>query len=125
MDEIVNYRPVKARQSSWSQIYQRACEFCDDGHGSKLVRALSNGENISKPFEGDPRFRIHGSRMWQQLGNMGTLHADHAYHTLIGMAAIDSIEDSGSNWVGSAGFDEAWERQVIRLASRTWLLTEL
>lgn len=93
MDEIVNYRPAKARQSSWSQIYKRACEFCDDGHGSKLVRALSNGENISKPFEGDPKFRIDSSRLWQQLGNM----------------AIDSVEDSGSNWVGSAGFDEAWE----------------
>ena len=70
MKEIINYKPVKARQSSWSRIYERACALSDDGHGSKLVRALSNGQIISKPFEGDPRFRIHGG-MWQQLGNMG------------------------------------------------------
>ncbi|KAL8827789.1 MAG: hypothetical protein Q9191_002978 [Dirinaria sp. TL-2023a] len=123
MDEIVNYRPAKTRQSSWGQIYKRACEFSDDGHGSKLVRALSNGEIISKPFEGDPRFRIHGSRMWQQLGNMGKLDPGYADHTLNVMAAIDSVEDSGSNWVGSAGFDEAWERQVVRIVSHTSLLT--
>ena len=72
MDEIVNYKPAKPKESSWNDIYRRICAKEDDGHGSKLIRALSNGENICKSFEGDTRFRVQGT-MWQQLGNMGEL----------------------------------------------------
>ena len=70
MGEITNYKPVNPKASSWNDIYKRICEHKDDGHGSKLVRALSHGEQICKPYEGDLRFRIQG-KMWQQLGNMG------------------------------------------------------
>lgn len=79
LDEITNYHLAQPNASSWNDIYQRICKHKDDGHGIKLVRALSHGEQICKPYEGDPKFRIHG-KMWLQLGNMGKLGFDIESH---------------------------------------------
>ena len=72
MNEIMNYKPAKPDSNSWPDIYSRICNLSDDGHGSKMLRAVSLGERISKPYENDPGFRIRGM-MWQQLGNMGNV----------------------------------------------------
>ncbi|KAL8659838.1 MAG: hypothetical protein Q9226_000203, partial [Calogaya cf. arnoldii] len=82
---------------SWNEIIKRVIEHEDDGHASKLVRALKNGEQICKPYNDDPGFRIKKD-MWLKLGHM----------------AIDSVEDTGEPWVRSAGFDEAWEKYQDR-----------
>ncbi|KAI4097423.1 MAG: hypothetical protein LQ339_006741 [Xanthoria mediterranea] len=96
LDEIVNYRP-KSPKDSWDGIFKRVIEHEDDGHASKLVRALKHGEEICKPYNDNPRFRIKED-MWLRLGHM----------------AIDSVEDSGEPWVRSAGFEEAWEKYEDR-----------
>ncbi|KAI4282923.1 MAG: hypothetical protein L6R38_002542, partial [Xanthoria sp. 2 TBL-2021] len=96
LDEIVNYRP-KHPKGSWDGIFKRVVEHEDDGHASKLVRALKHGEQICIPYNDDPRFRIKED-MWLKLGHM----------------AIDSVEDTGEPWVRSAGFDEAWEKYEDR-----------
>ena len=70
MDEVINYKPVKPDQSSWGAIIERVRSYQDDGHGSKLVRALKHGEEVCKPYEGNGNFRIRGP-MWEKLGNMG------------------------------------------------------
>ena len=70
LDEIINYQPAKPKASSWNEIYKRICDKEDDGHGSKLIRAVSHGEQVSRPYQDDLRFRIRGE-MWQKLGNMG------------------------------------------------------
>lgn len=77
----------------------RAVRFDDDGHTSKLIRALAHGEIICREFEAKEGFRVRGED-WLQLGHM----------------AIDSVERGGEGeiWVRSAGFDEAWEA-VARL----------
>ena len=75
LDEVTNYKPKNGKENSWNDVYQRVRELEDDGHGSKLIRALSNGEQSCKPYEGDPRFPIQGG-MWQQLGNMGKCNLD-------------------------------------------------
>ncbi len=67
--EITHYQP-KHPEQSWDGIFQRVLEHEDDGHASKLVRALRHGEEICKPYEGDDRFRIKGD-MWVKLGHMG------------------------------------------------------
>ncbi|KAL8680326.1 MAG: hypothetical protein Q9224_006950, partial [Gallowayella concinna] len=96
LDEIVNYRP-KSPDGSWEEIFKRVIEHEDDGHASKLVRALRHGEQICAAYDDHPRFRVKGI-MWLKLGHM----------------AIDSVEDTGDTWVRSAGFDEAWEKYEDR-----------
>ena len=70
LDEISNYRAAKPKESDWNSVIKRVLLHEDDGHASKLVRALKHGEEISKPYEGNPKFKIQG-KMWENLGNMG------------------------------------------------------
>jgi hypothetical protein len=96
LDLIKSYKPQKP--SDWDEIQSRVCAIEDDGHASKLIRALAHGEHVCKPHEeSDDAFRIRGSD-WLQLGHM----------------AIDSVEGPGDNWVRSAGFDEAWKNVPLR-----------
>jgi hypothetical protein len=88
--EITNYK--SKQDSTWPQIFQRVTSFPDDGHASKLVRALAHGEKACEGFEGREGFVIQGD-MWRKLGNM----------------AIDSVEAGEPHWVRSCGFEEAWK----------------
>ncbi|KAF2179887.1 hypothetical protein K469DRAFT_715987 [Zopfia rhizophila CBS 207.26] len=97
--EITNYR--SKRDSNWTEIFERVKEFEDDGHASKLVRALANGEKACKKFEDKEGFVIKGD-MWRLLGNM----------------VIDSVEEGEPVWVRSAGFEEAWEKVPERETAR-------
>lgn len=92
LDEIVKYQP-KNPKDGWPEIIRRVDGFSDDGHASKLVRALAHGEQVCKQYDEqrDDVFPIKGD-MFLKLGHM----------------AIDSVEAAGANWVRSAGFDEAW-----------------
>ena len=69
LDEIIYYKPTNAA-GTWDNIFKRVSEHPDDGHASKLVRALAHGEALCKPYESDPRFKIKDG-MWLQLGHMG------------------------------------------------------
>lgn len=93
---IVNYRPSRPEASSWEDPTTASATKEDDGNGSKLVRAVSHGEQICKSDEDDPRSRVNGT-MWQQLGNMGkrdlgvrmsTIGFDVADYLLV----MDSVE---------------------------------
>lgn len=93
LDEITDYKPVEP--SGWDGIIDRVKKYKDDGHGSKLVRALAHGQQICKPFENKEvgkSFRIKDD-MWLQLGHM----------------AIDSVESAPPEWVRSCGYDSAWK----------------
>ena len=78
IDEITRYQPKKQGPSSstdaWGQLFDRIKEHEDDGHASKLVRALAHGAEICQPYESSKDFRIKND-MWLQLGNMGTPRA--------------------------------------------------
>lgn len=91
LDEIQDYAP--RHPSGWDDVFARVRRFEDDGHASKLVRALAHGQRISAPYQHEPRFRIKDDD-WLRMAHM----------------AIDSVEVSDPNWVRSAGFDEAWEQ---------------
>ncbi|CAK3842346.1 Hypothetical predicted protein [Lecanosticta acicola] len=95
LQDIRNYQPKSP--SGWEEVQDRVCAIDDDGHASKLVRAIAHGGEICRPFEEKESFRLKGDD-WLQLAHM----------------AIDSVEMPGDNWVRSAGFDEAWERVPLR-----------
>ncbi|KAI9747916.1 MAG: hypothetical protein M1835_001941 [Candelina submexicana] len=100
LDEIINYKPKEPSNEGgdpWGSIFCRVGKHEDDGHASKLVRALAHGEEVCRPYEDREAFRIK-NQMWLQLGHM----------------AIDSVEDTGDTWVRSAGFDQAWEKYEDR-----------
>lgn len=98
LEEITKYVPAATLpdQTSWDDIFQRLFKYSldgkDDGHAIKLGRAVRNGQQISKKWEGKEEFRVKGE-MWEKIANM----------------VIDSVEDDGVTWVRSAGFDKAWE----------------
>ncbi|KAK5122385.1 hypothetical protein LTR85_003969 [Meristemomyces frigidus] len=95
INDIRDYKPKKP--SGWDEIEDRVCRLEDDGHASKLVRALAHGQKICEPYEDREEFRIKHDD-WLQMGHM----------------AIDSVEEPSANWVRSAGFDEAWESVPAR-----------
>jgi hypothetical protein len=95
LDEIRNYQPQQP--SDWGKIIDRVRSMEDDGHASKLVRALAHGQQVCAPYETKPEFRLKKDD-WLQLAHM----------------AIDSVQTGGPEWVRSAGFDEAWENVPLR-----------
>ncbi|KAK4561024.1 hypothetical protein LTR86_004979 [Recurvomyces mirabilis] len=92
MDLVRQYKPKFP--SGWDGIIDRVNAMVDDdGHASKLIRALAHGQEICKPYESHPEFRVK-QKDWIQMGHM----------------AIDSTENKNPTWIRSAGFDEAWEK---------------
>lgn len=100
MDDLMTYKSSD-KDDSWERVIERVNAFPDDGHVSKLVRALAHGEQVCKKYEEKEGFVVKGD-IWRRLGNM----------------AVDSVEAGGPTWVRSAGFEEAWKdvpvRQVLR-----------
>lgn len=97
--EIQNYTP--AHDSDWSGVIKRVNKLDDDGHASKLVRALAHGEQACKKYENKEGFLVKGD-MWRKLGHM----------------AIDSVEAGDPHWVRSCGFEQAWEDIPLREGAR-------
>ncbi|KAF3479537.1 HypA [Arthroderma uncinatum] len=89
LEDITNYVP----KMKWDEIFKTTVGLeQDDGHAAKFVRHVAHAEKLCKPYEGKDGFRIKGD-MWLKLGNM----------------LVDSVSGPGSNWVRSAGFEEAWK----------------
>jgi hypothetical protein len=77
--------------AKWDGIWQRLFELEDDGHASKLGRAVAYGEIVCKEYENEEWVKVKGD-MWQKIGNM----------------VVDSVQDTGEKWARSVGFEEAW-----------------
>lgn len=91
LDEVTQYESTQ--NSSWEEIFRRVNAIPgEDGHASKMVRAVAHGEVVSKKWEDKEGFMIKGD-MWQKVGNM----------------IVDSVEADGPTWVRGCGFDEAWK----------------
>jgi hypothetical protein len=95
LSEITDYTP-KA-DSDWDKIILRVNKLEDDGHASKVVRALANGQKSCQPYEDKPGFIIKGDA-WKKIGHM----------------AIDSVEAGEPHWTRSCGFDQAWKDVPLR-----------
>lgn len=53
---VTGYQPKIA--GDWDSLYRRATKYRDDGHTSKLIRALRNAERESEPYSGAPGFAL-------------------------------------------------------------------
>lgn len=72
LEDAVGYEPVISKGMGWEQIYELVKGAHDDGHVAKFVRALKNGEHVSKPFEkgeGSDVFPIKGDG-WLRIAQM-------------------------------------------------------
>lgn len=111
VDEITRY-PIT---NDWDTIITQSNRHPhDDGHLSKLVRALRNAENVCRPYEGQEKERglIITGDSWLKIGNMGKLEPLHRAAILGADWCVvnDSVKGKGENimWIRSTGFDEAW-----------------
>lgn len=68
-DELAIYRPL--RPSGWQQIFQRACDYKDDGHLSKLIRGIATAAQISKSYVKNPGFKLTTDQEFFTLAHMG------------------------------------------------------
>lgn len=96
VDDVAGYEATHAKDMGWKELYRAITAMHDDGHVAKFVRALKNGEEVSKPFEhgehGDA-FPLKGD-MWLKLARM-------AYDTTLGLSPE-------GKWIWGAGFDQPW-----------------
>lgn len=97
--EIVTYKP---RQSdmTWSSLIKRTNKLThDDGHISKLIRALAHGAKVCAPYEArqnlSSRFPLNGPG-WLQIANM----------------ALDTTTNPRlpDRWVRGAGGAHNWDK---------------
>ncbi|KAH7356199.1 hypothetical protein BKA66DRAFT_595891 [Pyrenochaeta sp. MPI-SDFR-AT-0127] len=97
-EEVMNYSPKKPT-TEWGQLFKRVNAFSDDSHVCKLIRALANGAQACKPYEGNPRFPMKNDMF---------LQAAHI--------ALDSTENTQylTRWVRGAGFKPQWEKFADR-----------
>jgi len=84
--QLAAYKPLQP--DDWSSIFDRAVKFADDGHASKLVRAVAEVDNMSGGWKTDD-----GKDVWKAIGHM----------------AIDSVEAAGPTWVRNGGWEMAWK----------------
>jgi hypothetical protein len=94
--DIESYQP-KNPNDGWSEIFERATLFEDDGHTSKLVRAIAFGEKFCKPYEGRDGFVVKGD-WWEKMAHM----------------AIDAVENGPKHWVRNCGWQQAWKDMPAR-----------
>ncbi|KAF3941079.1 hypothetical protein ABW19_dt0205806 [Dactylella cylindrospora] len=95
VETYIGKRSAGGNKRQWEDLIQRASEIKDDGHLPKTVRALMNGEEVTREYWGKDGFEITGD-LWVKIAEM----------------AVDSVEDCGvgePKWVRSVGHDEAWE----------------
>jgi hypothetical protein len=87
INEIMDYKPKDPQ----GDVVRRILEINDDGHSSKLIRALAHGREACAKY-GTEVGEVQAD-MWDKLLHM----------------AVDSVEKTNARWVRSAGFNEAWE----------------
>lgn len=69
LNEITDYEPKHPDDGSWKQLAKRALEVPDDGHTSKVIRALMHGQKLWQPYEDRDSFMVKGD-MWQKIAHM-------------------------------------------------------
>ncbi|KAJ3579448.1 hypothetical protein NPX13_g1113 [Xylaria arbuscula] len=93
-EKITSYVPKENIRKPTSDLLPRIYTLHDDGHVSKLIRAIGICQKASKAYEDQnkPWLRIKGEAVWTKLNQL----------------VVDSAEGTGPRWVRGAGDPEAW-----------------
>jgi hypothetical protein len=102
LDVIRTFKPRQGH-GGWQDAIKRGREYNDDGHGCKMVRAILHAANVSRPYEGQPGFRMVGSDFEKA-----------AIAVVESFLPNDQVARAGPDqneaWIRMAGFDSAWEK---------------
>ena len=101
LDHLMAYKPKRAG-AGWDDVFARSCAHEDDGHMIKLIRALANGEKVSRPYDHLPEFRMKQDMF---------LHAAHA--AIDASSDMPMIEVMHLDIIRLVGFPEAWEKVPV------------
>lgn len=94
LDPVRNYTPKdETLVSKPEELLPRFQRNMDDGHVIKLVRAMLLAQEISREYSGRPWICFGDDAAWLKA------------HYLL----LDGVEGSDTEWVRSAGFDDAWK----------------
>lgn len=99
VQDIDDYKGGPSADMDWTALYRAITAAHDDGHVAKFVRALKNGEEVSKAFEYGPgaeAFPVKGD-MWLKLARM-------AYDSTLDVVPLEA------KWVWGTGFDQSWAK---------------
>ncbi|KAH8589378.1 hypothetical protein B0O99DRAFT_637117 [Bisporella sp. PMI_857] len=95
---INNYSNPESDGLGWAELFSAVNKEHDDGHAAKFIRALKNGEEVSKPFEQGEwasYFPMKGD-MWLKLARL-------CQDTTKGLP-------TDLKWVPFTGFPQPWKR---------------
>ncbi|KAK3360973.1 hypothetical protein B0T24DRAFT_539940 [Lasiosphaeria ovina] len=99
LDYLASHRSRLGAGQSWDDVFARACEHADDGHMIKLIRSTKLAEEMSRPYDHLPEFRVKQPMFLKAA-----------------IAMIDSGTERPMTWtkhwdfIRFCGFPEAWER---------------
>ncbi|KAM7212989.1 Protein of unknown function (DUF4243) domain containing protein [Rhypophila decipiens] len=94
---IKSYAGQRSAKWDWEEVFCVVNGTHDDGHVGKVVRALKNGERVSKPFEKEfpDAFPVKGD-MWMRMARM-------TYDSTVDL-------EQEEKWIVFAGFDLPWTK---------------
>jgi hypothetical protein len=96
IEDIDNYVASRSAGMSWEGLFQAVLKVHDDGHLAKLIRALFNGERVSRSVSNqEHNILIIKDDSWLKIAQM-------AYDSTVDR----EIEEK---WIWGVGFDEYWE----------------
>ena len=96
-DAITEYQDDSSAAMGWKELYAAVNKEHDDGHVVKFIRALKNGQEVTKPFEAtdsSDSFPVKGD-MWLKIAQM-------AFDTTKGCPP-------DIKFVQATGFDMIWK----------------
>ncbi|KAG7287776.1 hypothetical protein NEMBOFW57_007291 [Staphylotrichum longicolle] len=96
LEWIEGYAPTSSKGLDWAGLYQVVNTAHDDGHVAKFVRAIKNGEEVSRQYE-----KGEGSEDLPVKGEAWFKLAQLAYDSTLGLGPDDK-------WIWGAGFDPLW-----------------
>ena len=64
---LKTYKP--SQPSDWDRIFERACEYEDDGHTAKFIRGLKIGSIVTSKYKDRKEFRLKTDEEFLQLAH--------------------------------------------------------
>ncbi|KAJ5278585.1 hypothetical protein N7478_003957 [Penicillium angulare] len=117
--EILIYQP--RFPSGWPELFRRACDYQDDGHLAKFIRAIATTAQISKPFASRSHFVLKREDQFLKIAHMVMDSAEQFNRESANLETemicnkyeyprilSPEIQRVTARWPRHVGFEEAW-----------------